>query len=317
MSGSTPPLAFVFPWVLGIFMMIYGASALLIREATIRWKTGPAGVISLGLAFGILNEGMAAHSLFNPSWPDLGRLAGFGYYGGVNWIWTEWIVPFHAVWSMAFPILLVRQFWPDIRDRPLVSLRWLALVVPIPFLGAAITTAWFIGYPPTLVEWMGMGGALLLLVFLTYHYVPRLRSWRPLGNYVPTPRTAAVVGVLFFLVGQVGIFSTAGLGLSAAVVFLLVVLLFGAFALFGTAFRDDRSGERARFAWTIGGTGFYVALSPFSEFFLGRAGLVPIDVAFLAFVVWLYRQRAAGPEGLAGVPPAGATGEPGAPVGST
>jgi hypothetical protein len=78
-SGSTPPIAFFVPWVLGIFMMIYGVSALLIREATVRGKTGPAGVIALGLPFGILNEGMAAHSLFSPNWPDLGRLTGFGY----------------------------------------------------------------------------------------------------------------------------------------------------------------------------------------------------------------------------------------------
>jgi len=315
-SGSTAPLAFVFPWVLGIFMMIYGVSALLIREATVRWNTGPAGILTLGLAFGILNEGMAAHSLFNPNWPDLGQLGGFGYYGGVNWIWTEWIVPFHAVWSMAFPILLVRQFWPDLRDRPLLATRWLYALPPIPLLGAAITTAWFIGYPPSPLEWAGMAAAIVLLVLLTYWYVPALRDWRPLGTYVPTPWMAALVGVLFFITGQIGIFASAGWGLPAVLVFALILGLFGAYAVFATSLPADRSGDRARFACTIGGTAFYVVLSPFSEFFLGRAGLIPIDLGFLIFLLWLYRRRVGEDAAPGGSPPICVPGETGAADGA-
>jgi hypothetical protein len=291
LSGSTAPIAFVFPWVLGLFMMIYGVSALLIREASLRWHTGPAGVIVLGLAFGILNEGMAAHSLFNPNWPDLGSLGDYGRWMGVNWLWAEWIVPFHAIWSISFPILLVRQFWPDLRDRPLVRRSTLLALLPIPFLGAAITTAFFIGAPPSLIEWVGMFGVIGGLVGVTYRYMPRMRGWRPLGKYVPSPRLAAAFGFLLFVGGQIGTFATPRLGPDPLVGALLIAAMFLLAALWATSLDPGIAGERARFAYVIGGFAFYAALSPISEFFDGRWGLVPIDALALATFVWLYRRR--------------------------
>jgi hypothetical protein len=307
LSGSTSPVAFLFPWVLGIFMMIYGVSALLIREASVRWKTGPVGVVLLGLAFGILNEGMAAHSLFNPNWPDLGALADYGRWMGVNWLWAEWIVPFHAIWSIGFPILLVRQFWPDLRDRPIVSRPTLYALLPVPFLGAAITTALFIRAPPTLVEWVGMFLALGLLVGITYRFAPQWRRWKPLGTYVPTPRLAVTIGFLLFVGGQIGTFATPRLGPYPEVGFALVGALLVAAGLWATSFGPDPAGERARFAYVIGGFAFYAALSPISEFAEGRWGLVPIDALALATFVWLYRRRSSAAAG-AGTPPAGAVG---------
>jgi hypothetical protein len=292
-SGSTPPLAFLFPWVLGIFMMIYGVSALLIRELAIRWRAGPAGVILLGLAFGILNEGMAAHSLFNPNWPDLGALGSYGRWMGVNWLWTEWIVPFHAVWSISFPIFLARQIWPEMRDRPLLARSTLYLLAPVPFLGAGLTTAFFIGYNPPLADWLGMGLAIGALSYGAYRIAPRLGAWQPLAAHPPSPRLAATLGVLFFVGGQIGTFATPRLGPYPEVGLLLLGLMYLGYGVWATSLRTDHVGERARFAFFLGGFGFYVALSPLSEFALGRAGLVPIDVAALVGFILLYRQRTA------------------------
>jgi hypothetical protein len=51
---------------------------------------------------------LAAHSLFNPTRPGVAVLGSYERFAGVNWIWAERIVPFHSVWSIAFPIFLVR-----------------------------------------------------------------------------------------------------------------------------------------------------------------------------------------------------------------
>jgi hypothetical protein len=292
LSGSTPPLAFLFPWVLGIFMMIYGVSALLIRELSVRWRTGPAGVILLGLAFGILNEGMAAHSLFNPNWPDLGALGGYGRWVGVNGLWTEWIVPFHAVWSMAFPIFLARQFWPEIADGPLVSTSYLYLLAAVPFAGAVLTTLFFIGYNPPLGDWVGMVLAIGALGALSYRWAPAVRDWWPTPSHSGSPRLAATLGVLFFVGGQIGTFATPRLGPYPEVGFFLLGLMYLAFGIWAASTRPGPEGDRTRFAFVLGGFGFYVALSPLADFGLGRVGLVPIDVAVLVFFVLLYRRRA-------------------------
>src|SRR5208282_5814249 len=138
-SGSTPPQAWILPQVVLIFMAIYGLSALAIREFALRIKGGPATVFILGLAFGIVTEGMAAHSLFNPGWPDAGVLGSYGRWEGVNWLWTEWIVPFHAVWSISFPIFLTGRFWPDSRSVRFLSDRWLVGLAPVPVVVAVVT----------------------------------------------------------------------------------------------------------------------------------------------------------------------------------
>jgi hypothetical protein len=202
---------------------------------------------------------------------------------------------------MAFPVLFGRQFWPDIGERTLLALRWSYELLPIPLAGAAITTTWFIGYPPSPVEWTGMAVAMGLRIALTYAYLPRLRGWHPLGSFRPRPRLAAVA-VLFFVVGQIGIFSTPSLGMAAPVVFGLVAARFLGFLLFATSQREDPAGDRARFAFALGGAAFYVALSPISEFFDGRVGLGPIDGAFLGYLIWLYRKRAGSGSAVPGGP---------------
>jgi hypothetical protein len=46
---------------------LYGPGVLLIREAKVRWYKGWATVLLLGAAYGILEEGIALSTLFNPN----------------------------------------------------------------------------------------------------------------------------------------------------------------------------------------------------------------------------------------------------------
>jgi len=313
-SGSTAPEAWLLPWVLLVFMAIYGLSALAIRELAIRTGGGPVAVIVLGLAFGLVNEGMAAHSLFNPAWPDVGVLGSYGRFAGVNWIWTEWIVPFHAVWSIAFPIFLVGALWPNSRGERWISDRGVALCVLGAIATAVSTSLVFSEYPLSLVQWAGLFAAVAGLGGVAWRFSARLRDRLPFIGWVPTPRLAFVVGVLFFVVGQVGAWQTPKLGPYPEVGFGLLALAFLGVALFASGFDRSPEGERARFAFVLGGVGFYVALSPLSEFVLGRIGLVPIDAIVYLLLIRLYWSRAratsiaGGRSGPAAGPPPGAVG---------
>jgi hypothetical protein len=289
------------------FMALYGVSALVIRDFAIRIGGGPATILLLGLAFGIVNEGMVAHSLFNPGWPDVGVLGSYGRWGGVNWLWTEWIVPFHAVWSISFPIFLSRQLWPEVRDRRFLTDRTMVALVPIPFLLAIVWSFAFHPYPLGAADWVGMFAAIAALTGIAWRWGPRISRARPLGAWRPSPTLAATSGVLFFVVGQIGTWQTPDLGPYPEVGFVLLGLAWLAFGLFAMALdTGSLAEERARFAFVLGGIGFYTALSPFSEFGLGRIGLVPIDLVVLGLLIWLYRRRTAEvppvPPGAAGVP---------------
>lgn len=302
-SGSTAPQAWILPWVLPVFMAIYGFAALAIRELAIRTGGGPATVIVLGLAFGIVNEGMAAHSLFNPSWPGIAPLGAYGRAAGVNWIWAEWIVPFHAVWSIAFPVFLVRQIWPAHAAERWVRDRWVPVFAGGSIATAVVTSFLFAGYALNLAQWLGLFVAVGVLAGIALRWGPSLARLRAFPSWVPSARASFLVAVLFFVAGQIGAWQTPKLGPYPEVGFLLLALAFAAVAAFASTFDSSAAGERARFAFVLGGAAFYVALSPISEFANGRVGLVPIDAIVYATMVALYFRRTGDP-GAAKPPPA-------------
>ncbi len=290
-SGSTPPLIWILPPAFLTFLAIYGLSALAIRELSIRFGGGAAAILILGLAFGVVNEGMAAHSLFNPAWPGLDALGSYGRWEGVSWLWAAWIVPFHAVWSIAFPIFLHGQVWPEDRGRRLLSDRWLLTIVPVPILVSVLASIWIAGYPLGPVEWLGLFVVVFLLAAIALRWGARLGSLRPFGSWRPTPRFAFLAGVLLFVIGQFGTWQTPSLGPYPEVGLALLVCAYLLFAAFALTFDRTPAGARSRFAFVLGGIAFYVGLSPLMEFALGRFGLVPIDVVVLLLLIRLFLDR--------------------------
>ena len=138
LTSSTPPREFFVPWIFGLFVLFYGGSAILIREAAIRWNTGWRGVLILGCAFGILLEGISTRAFFDPHWASLGPMAGQGYWRGVNWTWMFDAICYHAVFSTALPILLVYQIAPKYRREPWLNGWGLAGAALLWAFGAAV-----------------------------------------------------------------------------------------------------------------------------------------------------------------------------------
>jgi hypothetical protein len=107
LSGSAPPVEFFNPFGLIILPALYGSGALLVRELALHWKKRWPTILVLGLAYGIVEEGLMVKSFFDPNWVDLGQLGVYGRWAGVNWVWTISLMIYHAVVSIAIPILLV------------------------------------------------------------------------------------------------------------------------------------------------------------------------------------------------------------------
>jgi hypothetical protein len=110
--GSTPlsriyQFVFQFPY--------YGSAALVIREAVIRFKLSRAGLMFLGLAFGVITEGLSLQSIFNPYFLNLDIT--YGRAAEVNWPWMFYMVGYHAIWSITIPVTLAGLVFRERRQE--------------------------------------------------------------------------------------------------------------------------------------------------------------------------------------------------------
>src|SRR5438067_9369308 len=113
LPGSTP---ITLPALLLSDLLIYGPGALLIRELVRRRGRGWVSILLLGAAYGLIEEGLALQSLFNPAY---GHVSQWGArLLGINGLYTEVIIIIHVVWSVAIPILLTELLFPARRTTP-------------------------------------------------------------------------------------------------------------------------------------------------------------------------------------------------------
>lgn len=239
LTGSTqlsallgnPPIFFIF---LGQNLGSYGAAVLLIREAKIRWQKGWASVLLLGAAYGIVNEGVGAGTLFNPNTPGFAGLGAYGHWLGVNWVNVAILIPIvHPLFSVSLPILLLDLALPETRGKSLLGSRgvWVALLV----LGVdATATSFFVS---VVSQFYGgpvlLGGCLAAIAALVWvsRYVPAdlLVARSPLPSASPARFT--VLGAAFpwalFVTG--GIMIVRG---TPPVLVVLALLAGGGLALF-------------------------------------------------------------------------------------
>ena len=94
---------------------LYGAGALLIRETTRRAGRGSATTLILGVAYGLIEQGLVDQTLLNPFY-----FAGQDQINGTNitamgmdaWL-TLIVLAMHAVWSTYIPITLIEAIFPE------------------------------------------------------------------------------------------------------------------------------------------------------------------------------------------------------------
>ncbi|MCJ7823458.1 MAG: hypothetical protein MUP44_01015 [Anaerolineales bacterium] len=203
LSGSAPPVEFFNPFALLILSALYGSGAVLVRELALRWNRRWPTILTLGLAYGIIEEGLMVKSFFDPSWMDLGILGTYGRLAGVNWVWSVSLTLYHATVSIAIPILLTELIYTDRRDehctgrRGLIGLSFILAVVVL--FGALAMTP----YRPPFVPYLFAIIATVVLYILARRMPQRFASpevtsrWRPFW--------IALIGFLsvaaFFIVG--------------------------------------------------------------------------------------------------------------------
>lgn len=194
------PITWLFTLVL--LAPMYGGGVLLIREVVRRTGRGLGAMLVLGVAYGVVEEGLVTQSLFNPGYVGA-HLLDQGYVPalGIAVPWTLFVLTLHAVWSTTVPIVLVEACVPD--RRTTLWLRTPGIVVTvvlfvIGLVGTASRTLEmdpFVAPLPQLVGAVVVVGGLVMAAFR----LPTGRSGAMAGDR-PVPR-AVVLGVIALVAG--------------------------------------------------------------------------------------------------------------------
>ncbi|MFI7689727.1 hypothetical protein ACIBQ6_11680 [Nonomuraea sp. NPDC049655] len=200
---GNPPLRQA--WLLLVWTPIYGAGTVLIRELVRRAGRGWGSVLLLGAAYGIVEEGLALQALTSPT---LYGAAGWApRVLGLNSAYTELNIPYHAVFSVALPILLADLLFPALRHHPYLGRAGL-VVTGVVFVLGVLLLRWTAAFmdPGYLAPWPVQAGLLLAvaaLAVLALRVVPPppAGSAPPAGGSAGAPAPALVAvgaGVVAF-----------------------------------------------------------------------------------------------------------------------
>ncbi|MEV4077466.1 hypothetical protein [Nonomuraea fuscirosea] len=194
---GNPPLSQI--WLMLLWIPIYGAGTVLIRELVRRRRGGWPSILLLGLAYGIVEEGLVLQALSSPT---MYGVAGWApRFLGLNTAYTELNLPYHAVFSVALPILLTDLAFPALRDRPYLKRTGLIVAGVVFVLGGlllrfTVATSIDPGYQAPAAVLAGCVIAVVLLAVVALRVLAPARSPAPAGTQAPGPWVTAGFGLL-------------------------------------------------------------------------------------------------------------------------
>jgi hypothetical protein len=181
-------------WTLPFFGYVYSAGALLIREVVRRRHLGVGSMLALGLAYGLLEEGLALGSLTSTTLYPVADWA--PQLLGFNTAFSLWVLPYHAVFSIVVPIVMVDLILPRFRTQPYLRtgglIAWaIALLVGIGVIRLALI--WMDPHHvDSAIHLIVVGALAVALVAWGLLRHPTVLRDRP----IPRPRSLVVVGVV-------------------------------------------------------------------------------------------------------------------------
>jgi hypothetical protein len=150
----------------------------------------------LGLAFGVITEGLALQSIFNPHFLNLD--ISYGRAAEVNWPWMFYMVGYHAVWSITIPVTLAGLVFRERQQESWLGWNGLGIFLVLFVLMAFASHAIFVkmsNFRATTLPYVGAVGAvgLFIVAGLRLKARPAPLSAHPVPDWLP--------GIFMFLAG--------------------------------------------------------------------------------------------------------------------
>jgi len=187
--------------ILPLMMAMYGAGAILIREAVRHTGGGWGSIVLLATAYGLFEEGFVTQSLFNPNYLHL-RLLDFGFLPllGTALPWAIFVISIHVVWSITVPIALIESAFPARRDQTWLGTLGRVLYALAFLAGCALIAVFSYKQTPFMATPMQFGvvGALIVALCVMAFKLPK-----PIRTPAKSMPHGAVLLLVSFLAGSV------------------------------------------------------------------------------------------------------------------
>lgn len=216
--GSTPVRM---AWLVLLWMPVYGAGVLLIRELVARRGRGWPSILLLALAYELVEDGIGLQALTSPHLYDA---ASWGARVlGVNLPYFEANAIYHAVFTVCIPIALTNLLFPAHRGRPYLGVPGTVLAAVVAVLGVGllrtVTLSEDPGYQAPAAFVLGVVVLMLVLGVVALFVVPAPRDRAAAPDQAAPPGAAGVPSLGFLAVAS---------GLATLVFFGLSFPVFGA-----------------------------------------------------------------------------------------
>jgi hypothetical protein len=247
----------------------------------------------LSVAYGIAEEGLMCKSFFDPNWVDVGILGSYGRWLGVNLVWSLELTFFHAVFSIAIPILLVNLMFQTTHSEKWISgwtFKWLSVLWVV----NAIFIFFFISpYRPPLILYL----LALIAVIILVAGVRRLSPSNPPSGQAIIAHpfwfglTAFLGTMALFILAWV--FPNAGINPLLKLLLMIILPLIIGWIILKVLGNEVVISPKHQFALAAGALGFFIFLGPLQELDKSRpdntAGMAFVSLLFVIFLVWLGR----------------------------
>lgn len=194
-SGISMPLILL---VAPLLVPMYGAGVLLVRELACRAGAGVPGLLVLGVAYELAEDGLGLQALTSP---HLYTAAEWGpRVLGVNTTYWESQVGYHLVFSVLIPVVLTDLIFPARAGRPYLGRFGLVATAAAFAAGLLLVRVGISGVedPGYRASWTAVTvqvAGIAALVVLALVILPRLRLPRPAPLARP-PRPVALAGLV-------------------------------------------------------------------------------------------------------------------------
>lgn len=211
-------------WIilLPVLSLLYGSGAVLIRELARRTGRGWPTMVTLALAYAVIEEAFATQSWFNPNFEGQ-RLLDYGYVEslGTSPSWIIFVLVLHVAWSICTPIALTEVLFTRRRLEPWLGTRGICIVGALFGLSVALLMAHFITkdrFVASPIQFAVSGLVAVTLTVAAFVLYPPRRAVTVFGadasdrprtaSTRPAPRpwilgaTTLVVGSAFYIVQE-------------------------------------------------------------------------------------------------------------------
>jgi hypothetical protein len=221
------PAALIFGVV--FFAPLYGAPAVLIREAARRLGRGWPTILLMATAFGLVEAGLVDQSLFNPDYRDIPYWSSMREPTFLPWFGTSaymalTFVAGHVFGSIAAPIALAESWCPARRRKPWLGVPGLTTMAILWIAGSAFILADQFSSEDFRISTGQLASTALVALVLIAVAVRIPATCSRIAGRAPSPRLVLVTSAALLIVRSVVPTSWAGTLVAAAATGLWLVV---------------------------------------------------------------------------------------------